>query len=168
MAITASVQPESGRIVYAGPDFPHPFQLRFSKEGMDHIAQNRSESDLDGLVRVWPNTPGLEASRCAGIIWPVFWQVATRPASSFSTFRLGSVLPQTSRIILCRTSPDPIWLIVSGFLSNGSGPEASRCQCKNHQAGIWPTLPSRSRPDANRIRKQINMVLNVHRNHTAY
>ena len=43
---TASVQPESGRIVYAGSDFSHPFQLRFSKEGMDHIVQNRPGSDL--------------------------------------------------------------------------------------------------------------------------
>ena len=40
MAVTASVQPELGRVVYAGSDFQHPFQLRFSKEGMDHIAQN--------------------------------------------------------------------------------------------------------------------------------
>ena len=32
------------------------FQLRFSKEGMDHIVQNRRGSDLDDLVRVWPNT----------------------------------------------------------------------------------------------------------------
>ena len=50
MAITASVQPESGRIVYAGSDFPHPFQLRFSKEGMDHIVQNRPGSDLAGRL----------------------------------------------------------------------------------------------------------------------
>ena len=46
MAITANLQPESGRIVYAGSDFPHPFQPRFSKEGMDHIVQNRPGSDL--------------------------------------------------------------------------------------------------------------------------
>ena len=62
MAITASVQPESGRIVYAGSDSPYPFQFRFSKEGMNHIVQNRPGSDLDGLVRVWPNAYGLEAS----------------------------------------------------------------------------------------------------------
>ena len=55
MAITASVQPESGRIVYAGSDFSHPFQLRFSKEGMDHIVENPPGSDLDGLVRFWPS-----------------------------------------------------------------------------------------------------------------
>ena len=58
MAIRASVQPESGRIVYAGSCFPHPFELRFSKEGMDQIVQNRPGSDLDGLVRVWPNASG--------------------------------------------------------------------------------------------------------------
>ena len=74
MAITASVQPESCRIVYAGSSFPHPFQpLTFSKEGTDHIVQDRPGSDLDGLVRVWPNTSGLEASWCIGIIWPGFW-----------------------------------------------------------------------------------------------
>ena len=41
-----------------------------------------------------------------------------RPATSFpATFKLGSVLPQTSRIILYKPSPDPIefLLIVSGF-----------------------------------------------------
>ena len=73
MAIAASVQPESARIVYAGSDFSHPFQLRFCKEGMDH-AQNRPGSDLDGLVRVWPNGSGPEASRCARIIQPASGQ----------------------------------------------------------------------------------------------
>ena len=37
-----------------------PFQLRFSKEGTDPIVQNRPRSDLDGLVRVWPNVSVLE------------------------------------------------------------------------------------------------------------
>ena len=107
MAITASVQPESDRIVYAGSDFPHPFQLRISEKGMGHTVQNRLGSDLDGLARVWLNVSGLEASRCAGIIWPGFWQGCNRPATSFPTFRLGSILPQTSRIILCKTGPGP-------------------------------------------------------------
>ena len=66
MAMTASVPPESGWIVCAGSDFPHLFQLCFSKKGMDHAAQSRPISDLDGLVRVWPNTCG-------------FWQDATGP-----------------------------------------------------------------------------------------
>ena len=34
----------------------------FSKEGMDHIVQTRPGSDLDDLVRVWPNASGLGAS----------------------------------------------------------------------------------------------------------
>ena len=86
MAITASVQPKSGRIVYAGSDFPHPFQFHFSKEGMDHIVQNRPGSDPDGLARVWLNTSGLEASRCAGIMGPAFWQDAV--GSGMFTARL--------------------------------------------------------------------------------
>ena len=48
-AVTASVQPESGRIVYAGPDFPHPIRFRSSKEGPDHIVQS------EWLDRLWPN-----------------------------------------------------------------------------------------------------------------
>ena len=76
-------QNRAGYIIYAGSDFPHPFELRLSKEGMDHTVQNQPRSDLDGLVRVWPNASGLEASRCsAGIIWPGFWQDATSPLLS--------------------------------------------------------------------------------------
>ena len=46
MTIMATVQPESGRTGYAGSDFPYPFQLRFSKEGIDLIVENRPGSDL--------------------------------------------------------------------------------------------------------------------------
>ena len=77
MAITASMQLASGQIVYIGSHFLHPFQLHFSKEGMDHTVPNQPRPDLDGLVRVWANTSGPEASWCAGIIWPGFWQEAT-------------------------------------------------------------------------------------------
>ena len=99
VAVTAKVQPESGRIVLAVSDFPHPFQFRFSKEGMDHIVQNRHGSDLDGLVRIWPNVSGLAASRCAGIIWPGFWQEATGPlqVSHFQTrFRSSTDVPDNT------------------------------------------------------------------------
>ena len=54
----------------------------------------------------------------------------TQPARyQFSTFRLGCVLPQTARIILCKTSPDPDLVLADcvRFWPNGSGPEASRC-----------------------------------------
>ena len=40
IAITASVQSESARIVYSRSDFPRPFQFRFSEEGMDYAVQN--------------------------------------------------------------------------------------------------------------------------------
>ena len=100
----ASVQPESGRIVSVRSDFRHLswFQRRLP--------------NLDGLVRVWPNASGLEASRCARIIGPRYGR--TQPKRyQFVTFRLGCVLPQTVRIILCKTSLDPIWfwLTVSSF-----------------------------------------------------
>ena len=36
------------------PDFLHPFQFCFSKDGMDDVAQNQPGSHLDGLVRcIW-------------------------------------------------------------------------------------------------------------------
>ena len=67
MAITASVRPELGRIVYAASDFPYPIRFRSSKEGPDHTEQNRAGSDP---VRFWPNASGPEASRCARLIGP--------------------------------------------------------------------------------------------------
>ena len=80
MATTASVRPESGRIVYAGSDFPHPFQFRFYKEGMGHAVQNRPGSDLDGLVRVWLNSSALKGLLCR-IYLARFLQVTTGPLS---------------------------------------------------------------------------------------
>ena len=99
----ACSQNRAGYYNSAGSDFLHPLQLRFSKEGVDHIVQNRPGSDLDGLVRVWPNTSGAEAGSCAGITWPGFWQNTTGPLP-VSHFHTRSVLPQA----LCNTSPDPI------------------------------------------------------------
>ena len=68
----------------------------------------------------------------------------TQPARyQLPTFRLGSVLPQTSRIILCKTSPDPIefWLIVSGL---------GQTDPVRKQAGVQescgPLLAGRKRP----------------------
>ena len=122
------MQPESGRTVYAGFDFLHPFQLRFSKEGMDHIVQNRPGSDLDGVVRVWLNVSGLEASRCAGIIWPGFWQGATGPlpVPHFQTwFRSSTDAPDI--IVQNQPGSDLVLADCVRFWPNGSGPEASRC-----------------------------------------
>ena len=86
----------------------------------------------------------------------------TQPARyQFPTFRLSSVLPQTSRIILCKTSPDPIsfWLIVSGFgqtdpvpkqagVQESSGPVSGRTQPARYQFSTFrlgSVLPQTSR-----------------------
>ena len=86
MVIKASVQPESARTTYARSGFPHPFQFRFSKEGLNYIVQYRPGSEMDGLVSVWPNTSGMEASRCAGIIGSGFWQDAVPVIDSVPFF----------------------------------------------------------------------------------
>ena len=128
MVITASVQPESGRIVYAGSDFPHPFQFRFSKEGMDPIVQNLLGSDLDGLISVWSNASGLEASWCAGIIWPGFWQGTTGPlpVSHFQArFRSSTAVPDN--IVPNQPGSDLVLADCVRFWPKGTRPEASRC-----------------------------------------
>ena len=69
-----------------------PIWMAWPSFGPMHMAQKQESSDL-----------------VSGRMQPARYQ--------FPTFRLGSVLPQTSRTILCKTSPDLIWfwLIVSGF-----------------------------------------------------
>ena len=73
----------------------------------------------------------------------------TQPARyQFPIFRLCSVLPQTSRIILCKTSADPIefWLTVSGL---------GQTDPVRKQAGVQessgPLLANASQPDWMRI-----------------
>ena len=55
MAITASEARIGLDSIYARSDFLHLIRLCFSKEGMDHIAQNQPGSDTDGLAGVWLN-----------------------------------------------------------------------------------------------------------------
>lgn len=62
--VMASVQPESGRDVYAGSDFPHLIRFHSSKKrGLDHIVQNQPGSDLDGQVQFWSNASGQEREK---------------------------------------------------------------------------------------------------------
>ena len=119
MAVTASEQ---------------PFQFRFSKQGMDHITQNRPGSDLDGLVRVWPNASGLEASRCAGIIGPGFWQDANGPLplSHFQS-RFRSSTDGADNIVQNQPGSGQV---LARWIRSGSKPV-----CKNHPARFWPKLP---------------------------
>ena len=66
------------------------FRFRSSKDRPYHIVQNRPGSDLDGLVRVWPNGSGVPESgskpvcRNHGVR---FWQNSTNPlpVSHFQT-----------------------------------------------------------------------------------
>ena len=72
-------------------DFRHPIRFRSSKEGPDHFVPDWPRSDLDVLVRFWPNASGPEASRCARIIGAWFLAERNRPATSFplSIQRIG-------------------------------------------------------------------------------
>ena len=128
MAITASVQLESGRSVYGRSDFPHPIRFHFSKEGMDQIVQNRPRSDLDSQVKIWPNAFGLESSWCTRIIGPGFWQDETGPlpVSHFNTrFRFSTNVPDNT--VPNQPGSDLVLADSVKFWPNGSGLEASQC-----------------------------------------
>ena len=124
------------------------FSSVFSKEGMVHIVQNRPGSDLDGLVRVWPNVSGLEASQCSGIIWPGFWQDATGPlpVSDFLTW-LRSSTDVPDNIVQNQPGSDLVLADCVRFWPNGSGPEASRCATI-----IRPASGQCFHPDPDRMR----------------
>ena len=118
---------------------------------MDHTVQNRPGSDLEGLVRVWPNPSGLEASRCAEIIWPGFWQDATNPlpVSQFQTqFRSSTDVPDNS--VQNQPGSDFILNDCVRFVAK-TDPVRNKLMYKNHPARFWPVLPSRSGPDENRM-----------------
>ena len=95
---------------------------------MDHTVQSRPGSDVEGLVRVWPNESGLEASWCAGIIWPGFWQNATGllPVSHFQTRFLSST-HVLDNIVQNQPGSDLVLPNCVRVWPTGCGPEASRC-----------------------------------------
>ena len=126
--VMASVQPELGRIVYAGSDFLHPFQLHFSKEGMDHIVQNWLRSDLDGVVRFWPTAFGLLLAHY-----------------QFPTFRLGSSADVLENTVQNQPGSNLVPADCVRFWPNGSGPEASPvCQIIQPASGqCFPADPDR-------------------------
>ena len=101
---------------------------------MDHTVQNRPGSGLDGLVRVWPNASGLEASWGVRIIGSGFWQGATGPlpVCHFQT-QLQSSTDVPDHIVQNHPGSHLVLSDCARFWPNGSGPEASRC------VGImWP------------------------------
>ena len=101
---------------------------------MDHTVQNWPRSDLNGLVRVWPKASVLEASPCAGIIGPGFWQDGTNllPVSHFQTW-LHSSTDVPDHTVQNQPRSDLILAGCIRFLPNWSGPEASGCV-----RIIWP------------------------------
>ena len=150
MAITASVQPESGQMVYYLPDstsriqfgsvFPKKAWTISCKTGPDPMWMTWSGFGQTHLV--WKQAGVQESSGpVSGRKQPARYQ--------FLTFRLGSVLPQTSRTTLWKTSPVPIWfwlIVCARFGPNGSGPEASRCA-----RTIRPASGQRFRADPGRV-----------------
>ena len=98
-------------------------------------------SDLDDQVSFGPNTSCSEASRCARIIRPDSGRMQWAHYH-FPTFILGCIVPQTSWIILCRTSPDPVWFWLTQFWPSRSSPEASQCT-----RTTWPTSGQRFQAD---------------------
>ena len=114
--------------------------------------QNRPGSDLDGLVRVWPNASGLEASLCEGIIRPGFWQDAAGPlpVSHFQT-RFHSSRDVPDHTVQNQPWSDLVLADCVRFLAQRIR-SGTKPVCKNHPARFWLTVPSRSGPDANRIR----------------
>ena len=131
-----------------GPYMPDPtFRIRFSSVFPKKAWIILCETDLGGLVRVWPNTSGLEANRCAGIIAPCFWQDANGPLPVFPTVRLGCVLAQTSHTVQNQPGSDLVLVDCVRFGPNGSGPEASRCAriIRPASCQCFPADPNRMR-----------------------
>ena len=112
------------------------FRSNISKEGLDHIVQKWPRPDLDGLVRFWPNASGPEASQCAKIIRPCFWENATSPlpVSHFQT-RLHSSTNSLDHIVQSQAGSDLVLADCVRCWPNRSNPEANR-----YASIIWPTF----------------------------
>ena len=104
MAITASVQPQSGRIVHAGSDFPQPFQFRFSKEGMDHTVQKQQQKQQQQQQnRIRTGWPGQGLAKC---IWS-----GSKPNASGLQESSGPLLANASQPIRTGCESDPACLL---------------------------------------------------------
>ena len=124
--------------------------------------QRRHGSNCAKPTRIRPGWPGqglakhinfgLEASWCAGIIGPGFWQDATGtlPVSHFQTrFRTPTDVP--NNIVQNQSGSNLAPADCVRFLAKQIRP-GSKPLYNNHPARFWPMLSSRSGPDANRIR----------------
>ena len=128
MAITASMQPLPGRIVYAGSDFSHAILSRSSKEGLDHIVSHQVSAK-----RIWSGSKPVCKNHRAQ-----FWQNTNGPLplSHFQT-RLHSFTDGLDHTVQNQTGSD--WV-----LADCAGLIRKQASLQNHRARFWPTLPSRS------------------------
>ena len=120
-----SVLPKTAPIILLQTD-PGPIWMTWSGFGQTHLVRNQAtvQESVDPV---------------SGRTQPARYQ--------FPTFRLGSVLPQKARILLCKNSLDTIWSgLTVRFWPNGSGPEASRCA-----RTIRPASGQRFRADPGRV-----------------
>ena len=114
------MEPESGRIVYPGSASD---SVPFFQRRPGSYCANRAGSDLDGLVRFWPNASGPEASQSARIIGP--GSSRTQPARyQFPTLRLLVAFFHTrpSMITLRKTRPDQTWFWLTGIYFGQTDP----------------------------------------------
>ena len=136
MAVTASGQPESGWILFAGSDFPHPIWFRigcfflcfffWAGRGPDHHYRIRIESVFVHLARfryrcVIPDPFGLNEARSdphpakqirttSAISVPGRMVIAPSESDPFLYIWPGFYMDALSTICLYRTKPDPTCL----------------------------------------------------------
>ena len=80
-AITASVQPESGRIVYAGSDFLHPIRFRFVLAKRARIILRKTGPDP--IRMAWSSFGRTDLARKQAGVQESSGPVLLRPATSF-------------------------------------------------------------------------------------
>ena len=146
MAIVANKQPELGRILYAGSNFPHPIQFCPSKEGPDHSVRN----GLDLIWMAWSGFGQMHLVQMQTGVTESLGPTSGRMQSAsyqFTTFTLACILPQTAWIILCKTSLGPVWF----WLIVRFGPNRSSMKASQRARIIGPTSGQHFQSDPDRI-----------------
>ena len=107
--------------------------------------QKRPRSDLDGLIRFWPNASGPEASQCAKFIRPCCWQNATSlpPGSQFQ-IQLCSSTDGLDHTVQNQAGFNLVLADCVRFWPNGSSLEASQFLLLQESSGLL--LASASEP----------------------
>ena len=119
------------------------------------------------MVRVWPNASSLEASWCAGTIWPGFWHNATGllPVSDFWT-RFRSSTDDPDNTVQNQPGSGLVLADCVRFWTNGSGPEASVCSARITRPASGQCFPPD--PDQMRIRSGMFTGYTLHLHEASY